>query len=325
MAPCGKVSRLARPSGNPFVPVLREQTAIILAGGLATTLEDRGYDLDDDLWSARVLLKDPEAIGKVHHDFLAAGADCITTATYQASIPGFKKQGLDLEQARAQLEVAVDLAVNARDEFWSRPDNRPGRVKPLVAACVGPYGAFLADGSEYLGNYDIDDGGLADFHRERWHILAQGQADLLACETLPSFREAAVLLELLDKTPDRWAWFSFSCRDGHHLCDGTPFVEAIELCAAHQRVAAVGVNCTAPEFITPLLSAARPVTDLPLIAYPNSGEVFDPAGKTWRAGGSGQDLCEATSEWLSLGVNVIGGCCRIGPEAIANFRRTLLD
>jgi len=323
--PAGKAPGLPRPSGNPLSPILRKQTAVILAGGLATTLEDRGYDLDDDLWSARVLLDDPGAIRQVHHDFLTAGADCITTATYQASIPGFKKRGLDLEQARAQLDDAVKLAVDARDEFWSQPDNRAGRVEPLVAATVGPYGAFLADGSEYVGNYRIDDAELADFHRERWHVLAHGQADLLACETLPSLREAAVLLELLDDTPGRWAWFSFSCRDGRHLCDGTPFVEAVELCAAHRRVAAVGVNCTAPEFITPLMSIARDVTDLPLVAYPNSGEIFDPAGKTWRPGGQAQVLWEATSEWLSLGVKVIGGCCRVGPEAIAKLRRTLLD
>ena len=316
---------MTRPSGNPLLPVLRNQTAIILAGGLATTLEDRGFDLDDDLWSARVLLEDPDAITKVHHDFLTAGADCITTATYQASIPGFKKRGLDFEQARAQLENAVDLAVNARDEFWSRPDNRSGRVEPLVAACVGPYGAFLADGSEYTGNYDIGDEELADFHRERWNILAGSRADLLGCETLPCLREAAVLLELLDQTPDRWAWFSFSCRDGQHLCDSTPFIEAVKLCAAHKRVAAIGVNCTAPEFITPLMSHARDITDLPLVAYPNSGEIFDPAGKTWRSGNQGQSLCEATLEWLSLGVNVIGGCCRVGPDTIAELRRTLLD
>ncbi|MCK9997215.1 MAG: homocysteine S-methyltransferase [Candidatus Krumholzibacteria bacterium] len=323
--PSEKVPVLTRSSGNPLLPILRKQTAIILAGGLATTLEDRGYDLNDDLWSARVLLEDPGAISKVHHDFLVAGADCITSATYQASIPGFKKRGLDLEQARAQLDVAVSLAVNARDDFWSQPENRKGRVKPLVAATVGPYGAFLADGSEYVGNYVINDKQLADFHRERWHILADGRADLLACETLPCLREAAVLLELLDETPDCWAWFSFTCRDGGCLCDGTPFTEAVELCATHPRVAGIGVNCTAPEFITPLMSVARTVTDLPLVAYPNSGEVFDPAGKSWRTGSPGHDLCEEAPEWLSMGVAVIGGCCRVGPEAITNLRRTLLD
>jgi homocysteine S-methyltransferase len=304
---------------------LGKQPAVILDGGLATTLEGLGYDLDDDLWSARVLLENPGAIRRVHRDFLAAGADCITTATYQASLPGLVKRGLSLEQARAQLDAAVDLAVSARDEFWSQPENRAGRRKPLVAAGVGPYGAFLADGSEYVGNYGIDAGELADFHRERWDILARSQADLLACETLPNLGEAAVLLELLNDTPDRWAWFSFACRDGERLCDGTPFTQAVELCAAHRRVAAIGVNCTAPEFITPLMRAAREATDRPLIAYPNSGERFDPAGKSWQAGASGDVLLQTASEWLSLGVAVIGGCCRIGPEAIAELRNILQD
>ena len=316
---------MTRPTGNPLVSFLEGQTAVILDGGLATTLEDRGYDLNDELWSAKVLLEDPEAVGLVHRDFLVAGADCLLTATYQASLPGLKKRGLELEQARAQLELAVDLAIGARDDFWSRPANRTGRKRPLVAASVGPYGAFLADGSEYNGNYGIDSAELMDFHRERWHILALGQADLLACETLPSLDEAIVLLDLLDETPQRWAWFSFSCRDGKSLCSGTPFLEAVELCSAHQRVAGIGVNCTAPEFITPLLSAARAVTDLPLIAYPNSGEIFDPAGKSWRTGHAAGSLPEAASEWLSLGISVIGGCCRVGPDAIAELRKTLLD
>ncbi|MEN8008145.1 MAG: homocysteine S-methyltransferase [Candidatus Krumholzibacteriota bacterium] len=316
---------MTRPSDNPLVSILERQRAVILDGGLATTLEDRRYDLNDELWSARVLLEEPEAIGRVHGDFLAAGADCITTATYQASFRGLMKRGLDHEQAQAQLDLAVALAVDARDEFWSLPRNRSVRVKPLVAASVGPYGAFLADGSEYTGDYGIDDEELADFHRERWHVLARGQADLLACETLPSLREAVVLLDLLNDTPDRWAWFSFSCRDGERLCNGTPFGEAVEICAAHPRVAGIGANCTAPEFITPLMSVARSVTDLPLIAYPNSGEVFDPAGKSWRAGASGGNLAAAASQWLDAGVRVIGGCCRIGPEAIAELRAVLLD
>ncbi len=314
-----------RPSDNPLFTVLEKQPVVILAGGLATTLEERGFDLDDELWSARVLLEDPDAIVQVHRDFLAAGADCITTSTYQASLPGLQKRGLDPEQARAQLNIAVDLAVDARDAFWSLAGNRSGRVKPLVAACVGPYGAYLADGSEYSGKYDLDDTELALFHRERWQIFANSQADLLACETLPCLREAAVLLELLDRTPDLWAWFSFSCRDGSHQTDGTPFIAAVELCANHQRVAGIGVNCTAPEFITPLLGAARTVTDLPLVAYPNSGEIYDPAGKSWRTGPSHSALPEAATEWFSMGAAVIGGCCRVGPEDIAILRGALLD
>jgi homocysteine S-methyltransferase len=212
----------ATPS-NPLFPFLEQQKAMILDGGLATTLEERGFDLDDDLWSARVLLEDPEAISEVHGDFLAAGADVIITATYQATISGLARRGLDFNQAREQLELAVRLAVTARDNFWSAPAKHLNRLRPLVAASVGPYGAYLADGSEYAGSYGLAAAELLEFHRDRWNILAAGPADLLACETLPCLEEAAVLLELLQATPDRWAWFSFSCRNGSELSDGTPF------------------------------------------------------------------------------------------------------
>jgi homocysteine S-methyltransferase len=310
---------------NPFLSILRQQTALILDGGLATTLEDRGFDLNDDLWSARVLLENPAAIGQVHLDFLDAGADCITTATYQATLPGLQKRGLDRGQARAVLESAVELALAARENFWSDPQNRPGRQRPLVAASVGPYGAYLADGSEYAGRYGLGQEQLRNFHRDRWEILAASRADLLACETLPNLDEAKALLEMLHQTAGRWAWFSFSCRDGFSLCDGTPFAQAVEMCAGSPQVAAVGVNCTAPEFIGPLLEIGRQVTDKPLIVYPNSGEDFDPATKNWTAKGGHSAIPELAAGWLNQGARAIGGCCRAGPAVIKDLRRHLLD
>ncbi|MEE9534822.1 MAG: homocysteine S-methyltransferase, partial [Acidimicrobiia bacterium] len=186
---------------NPIAGFVERQGIMMLDGGLATALEVRGYDLDDELWSAKVLLEAPDAIREVHLDFLAAGADCISTSTYQASLPGFRKRGLSDAKGVELLRRSVRLAVEARDAFWSEPSNRQGRLRPLVAASVGPYGAFLADGSEYTGRYDIDDDDLDAFHRSRWHVLADSQADLLACETIPSQREAGVLLQLLRETP----------------------------------------------------------------------------------------------------------------------------
>lgn len=310
---------------NPLLSFFDNQTALILDGGLATTLEDRGFDLNDELWSARVLLEEPEAIGQVHRDFLDAGADCITTATYQATLAGLQKQGLDRGQARSILVSAVDLAVSARDEFWSDPNCPTDRRRPLVAASIGPYGAFLADGSEYSGNYGIDSKELTNFHRDRWEILAAGRADLLACETLPNLDEARALLELLHRTPGRWAWFSFSCMDESSLCDGTPFAQAVELCTASSQVAAVGINCTAPNFIGPLLEIGRRTTDKLLIVYPNSGETFDPTTKTWAAAAHHQTIPELASAWVGQGAGAIGGCCRTGPAVIGDLRRHLLD
>ena len=190
---------------NPLLRTIDQQGFVVLDGGLATTLEARGYDLNDDLWSARVLLEEPDAIRQVHRDFLDAGADCIVTASYQASLTGFARRGLDADEGEALIRASVDLALEARQNFLDENDDSTVRPRPLVAASVGPYGAFLADGSEYTGQYDLDDAGLLEFHRERWRILADTPADLLACETIPSLRETSVLLSLLSDTPGRWA------------------------------------------------------------------------------------------------------------------------
>jgi homocysteine S-methyltransferase len=190
---------------------------------------------------------------------------------------------------------------------------------------VGPYGAFLADGSEYSGQYGIGEAELRNFHRGRWEIIATSGADLLACETLPNLEETRALLELLHRTPGRWAWFSFSCRDGSSLWDGTPFARAVALCAASAQVAAVGVNCTAPDFIESLLKIGRKATDKPLIVYPNSGEKYDPVSKSWVSSPTIQTLPERAATWVNQGARAVGGCCRTGPAVIAEMRRHLLD
>ncbi len=308
---------------NPITEFVQRQGVMVLDGGLATALEARGFDLDDELWSAKILLEAPDAIWQVHLDFLTAGADCITAASYQASLPGFRKRGLSDAQGIELLRDSVRLAVDARNTFWSEPGNRRGRHRPLVAASVGPYGAFLADGSEYTGDYGIDDFELDAFHRSRWQILAGSQADLLACETIPSEREARVLLQLLRETPDRWAWLSFSCGDGAHLWDGSRLADVARACDAEGRVAAVGINCTSPEFILSLIAEARKATRKPVIVYPNSGERYNVAQRTWGGGPAGVDWGKATGEWAGLGVAGIGGCCRVGPQEVAEIRRQL--
>jgi homocysteine S-methyltransferase len=298
---------------------------MVLDGGLATALESAGYDLEDELWSAKILLEAPEAIRQVHREFLLAGADCITTSSYQASFPGFHKRGLRDSRTVDLLRDSVRLAVDAREAFWSERGNRRGRRRPLVAASVGPYGAFLADGSEYTGHYDVDDDGLYVFHRSRWQVLASTQADLLACETIPSRREVSVLLRLLRETPESWAWLSFSCRDSAHLCDGSRLAEVAQLCDVEPRVAAVGINCTAPELIAPLIKEARQATSKPVIVYPNSGGQYNASRKRWEGDCTSIDLAAASTEWVALGAVAVGGCCRVGPQDIAEIRRRLIS
>ncbi len=310
-------------TSNPLFNLIERQGRVILDGGLATALEERGHNLDDALWSARLLIEEPEAIRRVHLDFLEAGADCITSSSYQATVQGFSDRGLSKNEGRDLLRLSTDLALDARDTFWSHSANRRGRLRPLVAASIGPFGAFLADGSEYTGAYEINDAALYEFHQERWRVLAESPADLLGCETLPSLREARVLLQLLKETPGRWAWLSFTCRDGLHLSDGTPFADAVRACSQKPGVAAVGVNCTAPRFISSLIEQTRSITDLPFIVYPNSGEVYDPTAKGWRPGGSTGTWVDDAARWSDLGATALGGCCRVGPRTITELRERL--
>jgi len=313
--------RHARPvAENPFAAFL-ERGTMVLDGGLATALESKGCDLDDDLWSARVLLESPELIRQVHREFLEAGADCIATATYQATLPGFRKRGLSDNEGIELFRSAVRLACGARDSFWSDPAHRTGRVRPLVAGSIGPYGAFLADGSEYSGRYGLGIDELHEFHRQRWKLLSESEVDLLACETIPSQAETHALLRLLDETPDRWAWLSFSCSDEAHLSDGSPFADAVDLCMQHSNVAAVGVNCTPPALISPLIRIACENTTQPIAVYPNSGERYDARSKTWGAGASDLVWADAAAEWIELGASIVGGCCRTGLDEIADLRR----
>jgi homocysteine S-methyltransferase len=310
---------------DPIATMLEEQDVVILDGGLATELEARGWNLDDELWSARLLLEAPEEIRQVHVDFLIAGADCITTSTYQASLPGFLRRGLGETEATELLRESVGLAIEAREIFWDDPANRPGRCKPLVAASIGPYGAYLADGSEYKGCYDVDYAALYAFHHGRWVVLANSEADLLACETIPSVRETEVLLKLIAETSGVHAWMTFSCRDGSEISDGTPIEELAAMCDAESSVAAIGVNCTPPQYISSLVEKINGVTDKPIVVYPNSGERYDPASKTWLAAPAGLDVEWAADDWIRRGAVCIGGCCRIGPQQITALRRRVIS
>jgi homocysteine S-methyltransferase len=280
---------------------------------MATELEARGCDLHDPLWSAKVLLETPELIREVHADYFAAGADCAITASYQATFQGFAQRGLSTDESADLMRLSVKLACEARDAFWSSSPS--GRVKPFVAASVGPYGAFLADGSEYRGDYGLRLTDLMDFHRPRMAVLANSGADMLACETIPCLLEALALLKLLEDFPNMTTWFSFSAKDGSHTNHG----ELISECAKmleHPQVAAIGVNCTAPEFVTELVQHARSATIKPILAYPNSGEVYDATRKCWTGEANSSSFATQARDWLAAGARVIGGCCRTSPEHI---------
>ncbi|MGP3954913.1 homocysteine S-methyltransferase [Nonomuraea sp. 3N208] len=286
-------------------------TTLVLDGGLSTHLERLGADLSDDLWSARLLLERPELIRQAHADYFTAGADVAITASYQATIPGFMRRGLGAAQSEALIRLSVVLAGQARDQAG----------RGLVAASVGPYGAFLANGAEYTGDYDLDEDGLYAWHLPRWEILATAGADLLACETIPSYPEARALARLLQRTSGVKAWVSFSCRDGERLNDGTPIREAAALFSGNPQVVAVGANCTAPRHIPGLIACLS--GGLPVVVYPNSGETWDAGHRRWLGLADPVEFGQAAKEWHLAGASLIGGCCRTTPEHIAQIRAHL--
>jgi homocysteine S-methyltransferase len=269
----------------------------ILDGGLATELEARGHDLSGSLWSARLLRDAPDAILAVHRAYVEAGADCVITASYQAT----------LERLQAdELRLSVELARAAKPR--------------IVAASVGPYGAARADGSEYTGVYGLDEEELLGWHAPRFEILDRSGADVLACETIPSLAEARALAQLLDRTP---GWFSFSCRDGERIADGTPIADCARHLDAFDGVAAIGVNCTPPRFVESLVTRIRSITEKAIVVYPNSGERWDAAGRRWTGSRDPGELAEMAVRWRDAGATMIGGCCRTGPAHIRALRARL--
>lgn len=279
----------------------------VLDGGMSNALEDRGHDLSDSLWTARLLRDAPEEIAAVHRAYFAAGARVATTASYQASVDGFVAHGMSRTEAEQLIRRSVGIARDVRDSLAG------DGIARSVAASVGPYGAVLADGSEYRGRYGLSASALRDFHLPRIELLASAGPDFLAVETIPDLDEAAVIVEILAEL-SLPAWLSFSVA-GSSTRAGQPLAEAFALAGSAPSVFAVGVNCCAPDDVAPAVSLAVSVTGKPAVVYPNSGEGWDAAARTW-AGGWSYDVGLAAG-WIAAGASYVGGCCRVGPETIA--------
>jgi len=280
---------------------------VVIDGGLSTALEESGADLSGSLWTARLLGEEPERIADAHRAYYRAGARVATTASYQCSVGGLVAAGYDSATARDLLTGSVTLALEVRDEL---ADTQPGL---LVAASVGPYGAFLADGSEYRGRYGVPTSRLRDFHGPRLELLAAAGPDLLAVETIPDVEEAEVLVALIDELGVP-AWVSYAVR-GSTTSAGQSLADAYTLLSGHDAIVAAGVNCTEQVDVLGAVEAAVAATGLPAVAYPNRGGTWDAVAKQW-AYGDALDL-DLLDTWVAAGARYVGGCCGIGPADVA--------
>jgi S-methylmethionine-dependent homocysteine/selenocysteine methylase len=345
-------------------------TPLILDGALATYLETLGASISTSLWSASLLStsKGTSLIQRAHLDYFRAGANIAITASYQASIPGLcEGLGIGEEEARALVRRSVELARRAREEYIEElrvglegegEGERKGkegegpaegetearakaeriqraRDKLLIAGSIGPYGAYLANGSEYTGFYTPlpSPSTFASFHRGRIQALVSPSPssshgiDILACETLPSYPETLALITLLTtEFPTLKSWFSFTLLDSSHISDGTPLSSIVSLLDPHPNIVAIGINCIAADSALSALQTLQSLTSKPLIVYANSGEVWDAAGREWRGERTqGALLADRARAWWEAGARIIGGCCRTTPEDIRVIAKTFRD
>ena len=282
---------------------------VVLDGGLATELEYQGHKLDTALWSARLLHDDPDAIVQAHLAYFAAGAQVVTTASYQASIGGFAEAGISQAEAEQLIRRSVRLAGQARASFEDGSDR-------WIAGSVGPYGAALADGSEYRGDYDLTVEELRAWHRPRIELLAEAGVDILALETIPCLTEVEALLAEIDGSLQQ-CWLSITC-DGNRTRAGEPAAEAFSLAGEIPEIIAVGVNCIDPADAYELVCTASEASGKPIVVYPNSGERWDATARNWS--GPARFHAEDVENWISGGARLVGGCCRVGPSEIRAIR-----
>lgn len=299
-----------------FHKLLQTRGTLIIDGALATELETRGHNLNHPLWSGKTLRDDPSSIQKVHLDYYLAGADIAITASYQATPAGLSAHfNMDESASKELISTSVKLASQAREEAYRQGVRR----LLLVAGSVGPYGAYLADGSEYRGDYTLSPEAFKGFHRPRIQALIDAGVDLLALETIPSVTEIRALMELLrEEFPSAIAWLSCTIRSPETLSDGTAWEDVLPLLT--EQIVGFGVNCVPMSMAAEALKQIGSKTKSPLVCYPNSGETWNAETKTWQSlkadDAQMPGLPEELDRWQQHGAKLIGGCCRTGPDFI---------
>ena len=281
----------------------------LIDGGLSTAIERLGGDVSGQLWTAGLAVTDPDKLLAAHRSFVEAGAEVIATASYQCDARAFESFGYDATRGRRVLADMTALARRATQGTSTR-----------VAASVGPFGASLANGSEYTGRYGVEWSVVEHYHREKLRILVDSGPDLVAVETIPLAREAQLIADLLVEYGAPPTWFSFGCADAHRTYGNDDLGVAVRGVSDYPNLVAVGVNCVAPATVSGALRTIRQaIGDRPLIAYPNHGRVWDAVARTWTGDDATASIDDSVDEWVSLGARFVGGCCGVGPTEIARL------
>lgn len=296
--------------------ILEKNGIMVIDGSMSTALEALGADNSSKLWTAAALAENPDLVKQVHIDYFKAGADCGITCTYQATIPGLKEHGYTNEEAERLIADSIRIFLEARDEWWESEGKVAGRAYPICLAGLGPYGAYLADGSEYTGNYGVSDNVLYEFHRRRLEIVKEAGAEIALIETQPSLNEAIIAANICEEL-DFDYWISFSCRDGYRINEGDKISDCARVLSdGFPHLKMIGVNCSKPEYIASLIRELKSASDLPIGVYPNSGLIYDPETKTWTQPQNVMNFGAYALDYMQAGAVAVGGCCTTACEQI---------
>ena len=290
---------------------------MILDGGLGLELQRRGFGYTTRLWSGEALLRDPQLVGAIHRAYLDAGADIIETATYQLSQATLCELGYE---AAASDEVFARAVRIARDAIAAyRATGVRTAHAQLVAGSLGPYGATVGDGSEYTGTQHLDRAALYGFHADRTRALVAAAPDFILFETIPTRTEALIVANVARDLGLEGVWISLACADGTSTYGGDRVDDTVAELDAFDCISVVGVNCTPPAAVAPIVRAIRSVTAKAIVACPNLGQQWQTEAVGLAGGASPAELLSNVPAWLELGVEHIGGCCGVGPETIAEL------
>ncbi|SDA63863.1 homocysteine S-methyltransferase [Lachnospiraceae bacterium G11] len=310
--------------------IVEKYGLLILDGGVGSEVERRGFEVKDKLWSAKALAEKPELLEQVHYDYFKAGADVGITASYQASLAGFRESGYSDEDAEKFIRKSVQIVKSARERFYNElsDEEKSKRPYPLVIGSLGPYAAYFADGSEYIGYSDkIGPEEFKEFHKARIEWLLDEGVDALAIETTPSLREPLAVLDYLKENhPEVPVWVSFNSRSGDSVSDGKPIKDAAKAINDYEQVVAVGVNCVEPKYVSSLISEIKASTNKLIVVYPNVGLHYDEKSIRWKWKHVDNEeeerfitFSDKTKQWHEEGANLIGGCCNSTPSDIASI------
>lgn len=283
----------------------------VIDGAMSTALEELGYNTQSELWTAAAIIDRPDLIYKVHFNYLKAGADLIMTDTYQANIDAFKKLGYSEPESKGFISHAVKIAQQARDDY----EKETGKHAYIIGT-VGPYGAYLADGNEYRGDYNLSFDEYKSFYYEKIKLIINAGADVIGIETQPKLSETKAILSIIHTLSPIPVYVSFTLKDATHISEGIKLSRAVANVAIDPYVSAIGVNCTKLEIVESALHIMKKVTKKPLIIYPNTSAKYNIKTKKWTKSSNSKDFKDYIIKWYNAGAQLIGGCCTTLPKEI---------